>query len=197
MKKYILLALTAVLFSFINGDLVNTKISSHVSMDIHKSMNLIPASELNLKYEKQVAPMAVYETVDQEVKLVARMIKETTDTTSRKIFKNPDAKNIDRDLNIEKMFKKSALMSQFDEITFHQDTVKTINGNDYMVFEYTATVSGANAKGEETTSVTYAYYQICYTKNKTYIFNFYCPEEMRADWQENAGLMMNSLKVRK
>lgn len=197
-QKYVLIALTGVLFSFINGDLVHTKISSHVSMDIHKEMSLIPANQsYSGKYLSAITPMAVYETTDQEVKLIVRLIKEAVDSTSRKVFKNPEAANKTKDLGIEKMFKKSALMAQFDEITFYQDTVKTINGNDFMVFEYTAKSSGVNAKGEETTSEAYAYYQVCYTKNKTYIFNFYCPEEMREDWQENTGLMMNSLKIRK
>ena len=198
MKKHLLIAFTALLFSFTSGDLVNTKISSHVSMDIHKGLTLVPANKsYSGKYLNTIAPMAVYETTDQEVKLIVRLIKEAVDSTSKKVFKNPEASNKTKDLAIEKMFKKSALMAQFDNIIFYQDTVKTINGNDFMVFEYTATSSGVNAKGEETTSEAYAYYQVCYTKNKTYIFNFYCPEEMREDWQKNTSLMMNSLKIRK
>lgn len=196
MKKYLLLALVGLCFSFVTGDLTSTKISSHVTMDIHKGLNLIPAGSLS-KYQKQIAPMAVYETVDQEVKLVARLIKEANDSTKKPIFSNPAAANSTRDIKIEHMFKRSALLSQFDKITFHQDTIKTINDNDFIVFEYTGTVSGVDNKGEKTTSETYAYYQICYKKNKTYIFNFYCPEAMRTDWEKDAGLMMNSLKIRK
>ena len=198
MKKYVLIALTILLFSFIQGDFVSTKISSHVSMDLAKELVLVPLNDVDLKYSKQNAPMAVYETTDQDIKLVVRLIKEAEDTTSKKMFKNPEASKAQtKDIVLEKMFKKSSIASKFDAVTFTKDTIQEINGNEFIVFEYNAEASGVDAKEVEIKTETYVYYQICYIKNKTYIFNFYCPKDRQAEWQSKAILMMNSVKIRK
>jgi hypothetical protein len=197
MKKFSFIALSLALVSFIHGDLVFRKISSHVSMSVHKDLSFVPMAA-QTKYGQQSAPMAVYESADQDVKLVARLIQEAVDSNAKPMYKNQDAnKSGGKDIKLESMFRKSALASQFDNIKFHQDTIKEIEGNKFIVYEYTATASGVDSKGEKTVTTSYAYYQICFIKNKTYIFNFYCPEDRREEWKSSAAQMMNSIKIRK
>ncbi len=197
MIKYIYLTLAISFFSFVKGDFINRKISSHVSIDIPKELLLVPLSA-ETKFAQQVAPMAMYESADQEAKLVVKLITEVIDTNAKSIYKNPSSNQIpSKDINLERLFKKSSLSSQFDAITFYQDTIKIIDGNRFIVYEYSATASGIDEKGVKTTSKTYSYYQICYVKNKTYIFNFYCPEDRKEEWKANASLMMNSIKIKK
>jgi hypothetical protein len=142
--------------------------------------------------------MALYETADQDIKLTARLIQEKVDTNAKPMYKNPESnKPAQKDIQLERMFKKSALASQFDAIQFLQDTVKVINDNQFIVYEYLADASGVDATGLKTITKTYAYYQICYLKNKTYIFNFYCPADRKEEWQKAANQMMNSIKIRK
>ena len=200
MKKglFLLLVLAISCFSFIYGDLVSTKISSRVTMDIHKDLNLIPISAATRQGET-TAPMAVYESANQEARLVARLIKEYSDTTLKAKFKNPYAKkaNSEKDLDLERQFRKGALFSQFSSVDLIQDEVKNIKGVDFIVFEYVGTLNGVNSLGEETTSKTYIYHQLTFIKGRNYIFNFNCPESEKATWQEPINAMMNSVKIKK
>jgi hypothetical protein len=205
MRKNIMRNLWAVVlisflgYSFVCVDLVNTKISSHVTMDIRKDLNLVPANGQSA-LDRQNAPMAMYETVDQEVSLTIKLIQEGVDTTKKmkRQYQNPTAnQEIVRDVNLERLFKRSSLIAQFDAVNFLQDTIKDINGEKFIVFEYTADASGIDAQGKQITSSNYCYYQIAYIKNKTYIFNFRCPIEMKDNWQKDTQLMMNSVKIRK
>lgn len=196
MKKIISLASVLVLFSFIGSDIVLTKVSSKLTMGIHKNLALVPTSNLS-KYETQIAPMAVYESGDQEAKLVIRLIQEAPDSTQKALFKNPDAKKTsDRDIKLEHLFRKSAIQSQFDQVVFHQDTIKEVNERPCIVYEYTSSLSGVNQVGETTSSETYVYYQLYFIKNKTYVLNFYCPADDREEWQSAAAQMMNSVKIK-
>jgi hypothetical protein len=196
---YLLLSCFA-MASFISVDFANTRISSHLTMDIDKRLNLVPSNAIDIKYTQQNAPIAVYETLDQEIQLSVRLIQEGTDTSKKpkRQFQNPEAnKAFERDINLEKLFKKSNLMAQFDQITFLQDSLKTINGNQFIVYEYEAEINGVDSQGKPLSSLTYAFYQVAYIKNKTYIFNFYCPLDQKEKWQESANKMMNSINIRK
>lgn len=200
MKKSLFLLLMCVIacFSFIQGDLVTTKISSRVTMDVHKNLNLIPISAATRQGET-TAPMAVYESTNQEARLVARLIKEYSDTTVKAKFKNRDARkaNSEKDLDLERLFRKGALFSQFDKVELIQDEVKNIKGRDFIVFEYVGTLKGVNSLGEETTSKTYIYHQLTFIKERNYIFNFNCPEAEKSIWQDHVNDMMNSVKIKK
>lgn len=197
MKKLSILFLSLIFFSFITGDYNSTRISSHVIMNIQKDLIAVP-KYAETKFSEQTAPMAVYESADQDVKLVVKLKLEVEDSTNKPKFKSNEAKkSTAKDIDLEKMFKKSSISASFDAVTFHQDTIKEINGTKFIVFEYTADASGMDEKGAKTISTTYAYYQIAYVKNKTYIFNFYCPADRKAEWQKHAGVMMNSINIRK
>lgn len=197
MKKFLILALAALAFSFtIADDFISTKVSSHLNMSIHKDLEVTPVVALS-EFEKRKAPMAAYRSEDQDAKLIIRLIKEVADTVTSKKYKNREAKkSTQRDLKLEKMFKKSSLLNQFEKITFYQDTIKEINGKESIVFEYTGSLSGVNQNEEKITTTTYSYYQIVYVKNKTYILHFYCPEDRKAEWQAHAQTMLNSVKIR-
>ena len=198
MKKYILLAFVALIaVSFTPlGEYVSTKVSSHLNMDIHKDLEVIPVVALS-EYEKRQAPMAAYHSADKDAKLIIRLIQEIEDTTTHKRFKSKEAKKaVKKDLALEKMFKKGSLVNQFDDITFYQDTIVEVNGRQSIVFEYTGTLSGVDQNTEKITTTTYSYYEIIYVKNKTYILNFYCPEDRREEWQARAKRMLNSVKIR-
>jgi hypothetical protein len=184
--------------AFVVTDLKNTHVSSHVTMDIHKDLLVVPSNVVEIKFAQQQAPMAMYETADQASKLTIRLMKQQDDTTTKLVFANPEAKKTQfKDLKLEFQFKKVGIASQFDEIQFLQDTILKINGIDFMVFEYLATTTGQDALGKPITSETYAYYQTAYVKNKTYIFSFYCPKEDQTQWQANAKAMMNSVNIRR
>ena len=141
--------------------------------------------------------MAAYHSADKDAKLIIRLIQEIEDTTTHKRFKSKEAKKaVKKDLALEKMFKKGSLVNQFDDITFYQDTIVEVNGRQSIVFEYTGTLSGVDQNTEKITTTTYSYYEIIYVKNKTYILNFYCPEDRREEWQARAKRMLNSVKIR-
>lgn len=197
MKKFLIIAVATIAFSFtVLDDFVSTKVSSHLNMSIHKELEVTPIVALS-EFEKMKAPMAAYRSEDQDAKLIIKLIKQAEDTVTSKRYKNKEAKkSTKRDLTLEKMFKKSSLMNQFEEITFYQDTIKDVNGKQSIVFEYTGALSGVNQNEEKITTTTYSYYQIVYVRNKTYILHFYCPEDRKSEWQSRAQTMLNSVKIR-
>jgi len=196
MKKALYILPILVLCSFFGvQDFVTTKVSSHLTMDLDAQLSSIPDEDSTAQFKSNVATMALYQSADEDANLSVKLFKESRDTLTK--FKNRDAnKAKDRDLFLEKMFRKSSVINQYDDVEFYQDTLMDINGKQTIVFEYTGTTSYKNQNDDIVQKKIYSYYQLMYSKNKTYIITFYCPEDRKSDWQSSAKTMMQSIKIR-
>lgn len=102
------------------------------------------------------------------------------------------------DLVILQEFYENSIRTLYNKVEFINKDIETVNGISYAVFEFISTVSGEDSAITQTAPIskyTLIYYAI--VNNKTILFNFTCPVQVRENWQTTAHEIMNSIKIKK
>ena len=93
-------------------------------------------------------------------------------------------------------FYKASINAMMDEIEFIQDTIKQINGREFIVFEFVSTVRNENAFSKGKSIRNYTYIQYTSYKDQVLLFNFGCPVRLKQEWEDIAEEMMGSVRIR-
>lgn len=192
LKKRILLSAcvlfsTITLFSFINGDFTKTKVKAF-SFDLPDELEQLNNDAVILKFGVHRLPLAVYTEHTGEITFSLNMDQDTIKYKKKKGIPPKDPK-------FEGMFLKSSIMNTYDNIKWEMDTLRIINGKLMVSFEFVGSLSGQDAKGNETATRNYNFLQYCFVENKRYIMNFACPYAEMKKWQPIARHVMNSIKI--
>ncbi len=192
MKHLIKIVLAGLFFSFVMKNIgdhklkpfkVSTK-SNAVELLIPEPLSQLTNDEAIGTYGMARTPMAIFTDELKDVSII--------------ISVKPLASGSVDDLNLEmeKSFKKAALLSGFGEVTFIKEEVTTINDFKAIVFEFDSKISGKDGKGEDISSKNYNYAAYLYKKDREYSVNFNTPASLKEDWKADAALIINSIKVK-
>ena len=192
MKHLLKSVLISLLFSFIMKKIgdhnlkpfkVSTK-SNAVELLIPEVLTQLTNEEAISTYGMARTPMAIFA---DELKNVSIIVS---------VKPLPSGNVDDLNLEMEKSFKKSALLSSFGEVTFIKEEVTTINDFKAIVFELDSKTTGKDGKGEDISSKNYNYIAYLYKKDREYSVNFNTPATLKEDWKTDAALIINSIKVK-
>lgn len=168
-------------FGYSQKPVERTKVTKNISMEVPTELRPMSISELYSKYVSAKAPLAMYTSEDQMIDLG---INETSTKWGN-------------DLEILKSFYKASILNLFDEVNFYQEDIKEIGGRKFIVFEFVSSVSEENTTiGGVSTISKYTYIQYTLEDENILLFNFNCPAKLRAQWQETAKQVMNSVKIK-
>ncbi|HYG38389.1 MAG TPA: hypothetical protein VD908_07225 [Cytophagales bacterium] len=171
-------------FTFMESPkLVKVKLTKTVSASIPEDFTQMTDDELADKYPSSRKPVIMFISPDKQIDFGMNIASQ----------KFPGS-----DLNVLKDFYKANLYTLFNDIKIITEEIKKINGKEYIVFEFTSIVK-PDEKSINPMSAIRKYSYIQYTLHNDFlvIFNFSCPESMKADWQETAGEIMESIKFSK
>ncbi|MGK7390050.1 MAG: hypothetical protein ACNS60_06855 [Candidatus Cyclobacteriaceae bacterium M2_1C_046] len=103
----------------------------------------------------------------------------------------------DGDIEIAKGFIKASISNMFDKVKVHQEDVREINGETFIIFELETRING-DRLGLETTepAVKYSYLQYLIKNGQMYVFSFHAPLRYIQTWQPIASEVMNSVKIK-
>ncbi len=184
MKFFSILALSIFLLtSFQQVKYVKTKVNDAISLELPEDFTLMSEADLNAKYFSSKLPVAVYTDYSRTVDLGVNVAYSRWNA---------------EDIEIMKSFYKSTIMGLYDEVQFLTESIEEINGKNFAVFEFIASV-----RDEEGTTVEQRtlnkYIRIHYTivKSNTVLFNFSCPAVLREKWAPIAQHMLGSVKISK
>ena len=179
-------SLIIVVSSFVMGgnDLVRTDIYEGISVSLPKSFRPMSEALLREKYVAARRPLAAYTDLNQQVTFGLNVSNTRWQAG---------------DLSILKDFYRASLLELYDEVTFINESVEAINGREFAVFEF---VSVVRPDENETSFINqkpirqYTYVQYTIRDRKTWVFDFSVPAQRQAEWQEMAGKMMNSVRMK-
>jgi hypothetical protein len=101
------------------------------------------------------------------------------------------------DIRILQNMYKASIEEIFDEVSFTKEEIANINGRDFAVFEFVSKIIGdQRSMGQSESVIKYYYIQYTIVDGGTLVFNFSCQNYVKEDWQETAGIMMNSIKIK-
>lgn len=102
-----------------------------------------------------------------------------------------------KDFPLMKSFYKAGIANIHSEVKFLQEDTRTIDGQEFAVFEYVGVLKeeerSASSRQAGTRKYTYLLYAI--HQGHTLVFNFTCADRLRPIWQPVAKEMMGTVQV--
>ncbi|MDQ4140588.1 MAG: hypothetical protein M3142_08675 [Bacteroidota bacterium] len=100
------------------------------------------------------------------------------------------------DLPLLQKFYKPAIMSMYSEVQFIREEVTTLNGREFLIFEFVSSVKDdAKKKNKLAPIQKYTIAQYTIENDKLLIFTFNCPANLKPEWQATANKIMRSIKI--
>lgn len=187
MKKYwILLFCLPFLFAFETAQndtkMNRIKVAKNVSMMMPTDFRAMTDAEIASRFFTYRKPVAVY-TDPQLVCTLGYNIAPTEWAY--------------KDLEILKGIYKATIVGVYGITKMLQETIKTIDGQKYIVFEFVGDAKDDTTLYKKRSEPTYNYLQYTVVDSKIYVFNFSCASRYQRIWQEKVGQMMGSVKLTK
>ena len=182
MKKGIFLLLCITLCSFAPARLVKTKITDDITVLIPKNFRPMDELDFTQRYPSVRQPIGAYTNEAREVDFSVN-ISATQWSPA--------------DTEIAKKFFKAGVVNMFDGVEMISEGIQTINGKQFIYFEFESRVRGDQSKVDLRDAVlNYTYIQYLVQSGRTLVFSFTCPRRIREDWQSTAHKMMKGIKVK-
>ncbi|RDC65243.1 hypothetical protein [Adhaeribacter pallidiroseus] len=181
--KYVLLfgLLFIGLSSFKPGKLKPVKIAKNITTSLPSDFGIMPDELIASRYPAQRKPIAAYTGFNGQIDLV---VTEKPSTFSKK------------DLPLLQKFYKPAILSMYSEVAFIREEVSTINGREFLIFEFVSAVKDDEKKKHKLAPIRkYTIVQYTIENDKLLIFTFNCPAALKPEWQATANKMMRSVKI--
>ena len=183
MKVTLISIFIALLSSPPQVKLVKTKITEDITVSIPEDFTVMTPEDMNQRYKSYRKPIALYTDP-------SRLVDFGVNFSFSKWALG--------DLEILGKFYKSSLLNLYTEVEFIYEGLKTINGKEYVHFEFISTVSTTEDNSIIPRKPIRKYTQLLYTvdKGRTIIFNFSCPAEQQLTWQLDASRIMASVNIK-
>jgi hypothetical protein len=181
MKKGIFLLIVGCLFSFA-PKLVKTKVTDDITVLIPRGFKPMDDLDFSQRYPSVRKPIAAYTNQAREVDFSVNISATQW----------PDG-----DMEIAKKFFKAGVMNMFDGVEMISEGIYTLQGKQFIYFEFESRIKGEKSKMELRDPVLgYTYIQYLVEPSRTLVFSFNCPRRYREDWQATARKMMKGVKIK-
>ncbi|MCP4520439.1 MAG: hypothetical protein GY827_01870 [Cytophagales bacterium] len=198
-KRYLLLAIPALLTLFaFTMKKVKTKrenINRRVIMQIPEKFQELSEEDIIKDYGVQRVPLAMF---TNEIGDVTITVSETIDSLANSSLVFGSSKKHERtihDLEIEKAFRKSSIMANFEKVTFSKEEVRELNKVPFIIFEFDSKLVGKDKNEEEVETEMYNYILYGHRRNRSYVINLAAPLHKKVDWKETFDFIVNSVNI--
>ncbi|MBX2961898.1 MAG: hypothetical protein KF687_05245 [Cyclobacteriaceae bacterium] len=162
--------------------LVRTKATPQISVLLPKDFRPMDDLDFGQRYPSVRKPLAAYTNPD-------RMVDFSINVSATQW---PDG-----DIELAQKFFKSGLAYLFDNIEFLSEGIHEVRGKSFIFFEFESRVKGNPRElSQRDPILNYTYVQYLVEPGRTLVFSFNCPRRIRSEWQETAGKMMTSIKMK-
>jgi len=177
----ILLLVLLVFAPDVKPKLTKTKVTKNITMLTPSDWTQMEAEDLIQRYPSVRAPLAAYTSPDRMSDLAVNVSATQW----------PDG-----NLKMASQFFKASLMNLFDKVDIISEGIKTIHKKQFIYFEFESRMNG-NPKVEAAREpiLKYSYVMYLIEGDRTTVFSFNCPRNMREEWQDVARQIMSSVKV--
>lgn len=169
--------------SFQQVKLVKTKVTDAITMSLPQEFIAMSQSEIIDRYVSAKTPAAAYTDYSRVVDLGLNITSSIWH---------------EKDLHIMTSFNKSSIMQIYDNVQFLTEEIVEINGRDFLVFEFLASVTDEEGVTVRQQSISkFIRIQYAILNRKMVVFNFSCPVHLKEKWQPLAKEMMSTIKISK
>jgi len=179
--KILLIACAALLISA-GPRLVKTKVNDAITVSIPQGFFPMTPEDITQRMPSVRAPLGAYTNEDRVVDLSINVSATQW----------PDANK-----EVAAKFFKAALYNLYDKVEMINEGVHQVHKKEYIFFEFESRTNAARrVEGATEPIMRYTYIQYLVEPNRTLVFSFNCPRNVKEDWQVTAQAVMKSVKVK-
>ena len=161
--------------------LTNFKLGSGLTVGVPATFMPLPDDGIAVKYPSPRRPLAVYSNpsgrVDYSVAVRPTTFESMDYAVLLKIY-------------------KSSIQRLYTKVEFLKEDIRTVNGRDFIYFEFVSTVSDAGRARQLAPIKRYQAVQYAIQGQQLYVFTFVAPAEEQAQWQPTAQAVMNAIALK-
>ena len=161
--------------------LTNVKLGSGLTVGVPATFMPLPDDGIAVKYPSPRKPLAVYSNpsgrVDYSVAVRPTTFESMDYAVLLKIY-------------------KSSIQRLYTKVEFLKEDIRTVNGRDFIYFEFVSTVSDAGRARQLAPIKRYQAVQYAIQGQQLYVFTFVAPAEEQAQWQPTAQAVMNAIALK-
>jgi hypothetical protein len=162
--------------------LVRIKISDEISVLLPRNFRPMDDLDLLQRYPSVRKPIAGYTNEERQVDFSVNVSATQW----------PDA-----NMEVAQKFFKASVINTFDNVDMIEEGIHEVNGKRYIFFEFESRIKGElHNRALRDPVLNYTYIQYLVEPGRTLVFSFNCPRRVRAEWQDTAHKIMNSVKVK-
>jgi hypothetical protein len=177
----LLITLFLITSGFENGKLRKVKVADGITVMLPQDFYPMAPEDIAQRYPSVRKPIAAYTEPE-------RMVDFSVNQSATQ-WRNGD-------IELAKSFIKASISNMFHKVKVHQEDIREINGNTFIIFELETRINGDRMALETSEPILkYSYLQYLITNGKMIVFSFHAPIYLMKDWQPIAGDIMNSIKV--
>ena len=162
--------------------LSNVKLGSGLTVGVPAGFAPLPDDGIAVKYPSPRKPLAVYSNpsgrVDYSVAVRPTTFESMDYAVLLKIY-------------------KSSIQRLYTKVDFLKEDIRTVNGRDFVYFEFVSTVSDSRRNGNQLAPIKrYQAVQYAIQGQQMYVFTFVAPADEQAQWQPTAQAVMNAIALK-
>lgn len=161
--------------------LTNVKLGSGLTVGVPAGFIPLPDDGIAVKYPSPRKPLAVYTNpsgrVDYSVAVRPTTFESMDYAVLLKIY-------------------KSSIQRLYTKVDFLKEDIRTVNGRDFMYFEFVSSVSDTRRNSQLTPIKRYQAVQYAIQGQQLYVFTFVAPAEEQVQWQPTAQAVMGAITLK-
>jgi hypothetical protein len=161
--------------------MAKVKLTDRISVNLPSDFVPMNDNDIARKYVSYRKPVAMYTSADGMIDFGLNYSANKWTGSNLKVLKD---------------FYKASILSLYNEVVFTQETIKKINDQDFIVFEFVSEVKGdPNAVNYSGGVKKYTYIEYTIFDEVMLVFNFTAPAQVKDKWNSTAAEIMNSVKL--
>ena len=178
----LLLLLSLAAFAPKPPKLTTVKLASSLSVGVPKEFAAMPDDGIAVKYPSPRKPLAVYSNPSGRVDYSVAVRPTTFESF---------------DYGVLLKIYKSSIQRLYTKVDFIKEDIRTVNGRDFIYFEFVSTVSDTRRASQLAPIKRYQVVQYAIEGSQLYVFTFVAPADEQAQWQPTAQAVMGAIAMKK
>ena len=161
--------------------LTMVKLGSELSVGVPATFAPLPDDGIAVKYPSPRKPLAVYSNNSGRVDFSVAVRPTTFESM---------------DYAVLLKIYKSSIQRLYTKVDFLKEDIRTVNGRDFMYFEFISTVSDTRRNSQLAPIKRYQVVQYAIQSAQLYVFTFVAPADEQVQWQPTAQAVMGAIALK-
>lgn len=161
--------------------LTTNKLGSGLQVGVPVGFAALPDDGIAVKYPSPRRPLAVYSNPSGRIDFSVAVRPTTFESF---------------DYAVLLKIYKSSIQRLYTKVDFLKEDIRTVNGRDFMYFEFVSTVADTRRSNQLAPIKKYQAVQYAIQGQQLYVFTFVAPAEEQAQWQPTAQAVLGAIVLK-